>query len=94
MDSNPFKIQRLKGSINYDIQSLRIETILIDKDYINIIVPTILIEDADKAIKEASEKSLIEKSLIEKSLIDKRLIEKSLSAAAIIKLCLEEGPLI
>jgi len=31
------------------------EAILTDKGYINIIVPTILIEDADKAIKEASE---------------------------------------
>ena len=65
------------------------EAILTDKGYANIIVPTILIEDTDKAIEEASEKSLTEKSLIDKS-----LIEKSLSAAAIIKLCLEDGPLI
>ena len=65
------------------------EAILIDKGYVNTIVPTILIENVDKAIKEASERSSTKKSLIDKS-----LIEKLLSAAAIIKLCLEDGPLI
>ena len=89
MDLNPFKIQRLKGSINYDIWSLRMEAILTDKGYANTIVSTILIEDADKAIEEASERSSTEKSLIDKS-----PTENSLSAAAIIKLCLEDGPLI
>ena len=79
MDSNPFKINRLKGSSNQDVQALRIEAYLTEKDYTTAIIEPIQPEDTDRATIEAFEK--------EKE-------EKSPKAAAIIRLFLEDGPLI
>ena len=67
-----FKIPKLKGSLNYDIQSIRIQAIRIDKGFTRYIAE-------DLAIYTNS---------IE------QLEEEALKTTAIIKLALEDGPLL
>ena len=76
---NPFKIQRLKGSVNWDTWSLRMEAYLTDKGYAMAMIPSTFPEGTDQATIQAYEQ--------EKN-------EKSIKAAAIIRLCLEDGPLV
>ena len=76
---NPFKIQRLKGSVNWDIWSLRMEAYLTDKGYAAAMIPSVYPEGTDIATIAAHE--------LENN-------EKALKAAAIIRLCLEDGPLV
>ena len=76
---NPFKIQRLKGSTNWDTWSLRMEAYLTDKGYAAAMIPSVYPEGTDAATITAYE--------LEKT-------EKSFKAAAIIRLCLEDGPLV
>ena len=76
---NPFKIQRLKGSINWDTWSLRMEAYLTDKGYAEVMIPSIYPEGTDAATIAAYE--------LAKN-------EKSFKAAAIIRLYLEDGPLV
>ena len=79
MDSNPFKIQRLKGSINWDTWSLRMEAYLTDKGYVIAMIPSVFPKGTDEAVI---------------NVFEKEKLEKSLKAAAIIRLCLDDGPLI
>ena len=80
MDSNnPFKIQRLKGSNNYDIWSIRTEAILADKGYSTTI-------DTNPYPEKATQKAI--------DTLNKEIDEKSPKAAAIIRLLLEDGPLV
>src|SRR5690349_10738345 len=70
-----FKIPKLKGSSNYDIWAIRIQSILIEKgylDYINTDYTTIIQEDNSEVNLE--------------SIANK--------ATALIKLSLEDGPLL
>ena len=62
-----FKINKLKGSINYNIQSIRVEAILIKEGIINTIYTNI---------------------------VDESLINTSAKALSIIKLSLEDRPLL
>ena len=79
MDSNPFKIQRLKGSTNWDVWALRMEAYLTDKGYAIAMITPIFNEGTSKQQIEA---------------YNREIEEKSPKAAAIIRLCLEDGPLI
>ena len=79
MDSNPFKIQRLKGSSNWDVWALRMEAYLTDKGYAIAMIMPIFTEGTSKE---------------EINAYKKEMDEKSPKAAAIIRLCLEDGPLI
>lgn len=73
------KFPKLKGSTNYEIWSIRMEAVLTEKDYLDVMTSIDLSQYHDEAIV--------------KELLAKRS-ERSYRAAAIIRLSLEDGPLI
>jgi hypothetical protein len=73
------KLPKLKGSTNYEIWSIRMEAVLTEKDYLDVMTSLDLSQYHDEAIV--------------KELLAKRT-ERSYRAAAIIRLSLEDGPLI
>ena len=71
------KVPKLKGSINYNIQSIRITSILIDKDVFNAIKNT---ESASKSSAKDVNKAL---ALIRLSLEDRPLLQTRFISSAI-----------
>lgn len=80
-DSNPFRVPRLKGSINWEFWALRMEAYIIDKGYESALYPLIPY-DEEKGTKEEYQLYLAEREA------------KSIKASALIRLALDDGPLI
>ena len=79
-ESNPFRVQRLKGSQNWEFWALRMEAYIIDKGYESALYPVIPYDEI--GTKEDYNAYLRDRST------------KSIKAAALIKLALDDGPLI
>jgi hypothetical protein len=71
-----FKIPKLKGSSNYDIWSIRVQAILVEKGYLEVIADNYI----DKALDDTTQISNLEQT--------------ATKATALIKLALEDGPLL
>ena len=78
---NPFRVQRLKGSQNWEFWALRMEAYIIDKGYETALYPTTPYDPSETT--EAEYKAYV-----------KDREAKSIKAAALIKLALDDGPLI
>jgi hypothetical protein len=79
MESNQQRFPKLKGSSNYEIWSIRMEASICEKGYLDVMTPIELSQYHDEAIV--------------KELLANRN-DRSFRAAAIIRLSLEDGPLI
>jgi hypothetical protein len=77
-----FKIPKLKGSSNYDIWALKIESIIIKEGYLDYIIADF---SSSSAYLESKENNIIKSREIE---------EKADKATSIIRLSLEDGPLL
>jgi hypothetical protein len=82
MDNTVGKIPKLKGSSNYDLWAIRMQAILTDRGYTDV-----MLETNYKTVKDFKEES-------EYKLWKTPWEERSLRACALIRLHLEDGPLI
>jgi hypothetical protein len=80
-DSNPFRVQRLKGSQNWEFWALRMEAYIIDKGYESALYPIVPYNDEESTLEEYT-------------LYLKDREKKSIKASALIRLALDDGPLI
>ena len=80
-DNSLFRFQRLKGSQNWEFWALRMEAYIIDKGYESALYPVVLY-DEKTGTKQDYEVYLRDRET------------KSLKASTLIRLAIEDGPLI
>jgi Ni/Fe-hydrogenase subunit HybB-like protein len=87
METNLVKFPKLKGSNNYEIWSIRMEAAVCEKGYLDVMTIPDLSEHIDPETKLVKDEAKVKELLANR-------VTRSYRAAAIIRLSLEDGPLI